>query len=55
MDCNPRTIADELRKILDDKQYDAEFQRNYAELRQRMGSAGASQRAAQAVIKFVSA
>jgi lipid-A-disaccharide synthase len=55
MDCNPRTIADELRKILDDKQYDAEFQRNYAELRQRMGSAGASQRAAQAVIKFVAA
>lgn len=55
MDCNPRTIADELRKILDDRQYDAEFQRNYAELRQRMGSAGASQRAAQAVIKFVSA
>ena len=55
MDCNPHTIADELRKILDDKQYDAEFQRNYAELRQRMGSAGASQRAAQAVIKFVSA
>lgn len=55
MDCNPRTIADELRKILDDEQYDAEFQRNYAELRQRMGSAGASQRAAQAVIKFVSA
>ena len=55
MDCNPRTIADELRKILDDKQYDAEFQRNYAELRQRMGSAGASKRAAQAVIKFVSA
>ena len=55
MDCNPRTIADELRKILDDKQYDAEFQRNYAELRQRMGSAGASQRAAQAVIKFASA
>lgn len=54
MDCNPRTIADELRKILDDKQYDAEFQRNYAELRQRMGSAGASQRAAQAVIKFAS-
>ncbi len=53
MDCNPRTIAYELRKILDDKQYDAEFQRNYAELRQRMGSAGASQRAAQAVIKFV--
>ena len=55
MDCNPRTIADELRKILDDEQYDADFQRNYAELRQRMGSAGASQRAAQAVIKFVSA
>lgn len=55
MDCNPRTIADELRKILDDKQYDAEFQRNYAELRQRMSSAGASQRAAQAVIKFVAA
>lgn len=53
MDCNPRTIADELRKILDDKQYDAEFQRNYTELRQRMGSAGASQRAAQAVIKFL--
>ncbi len=55
MDCNPRTIADELRKILADEQYDAEFQRNYAELRQRMGSAVASQRAAQAVIKFVSA
>lgn len=55
MDCNPRTIAGELRKILDDEQYDADFQRNYAELRQRMGSAGASQRAAQAVIKFVSA
>lgn len=55
MDCNPRTIANELRKILDDEQYDAEFQRNYAELRQRMGSAGASQRAAQAVIKFASA
>lgn len=53
MDCNPRTIADELRKILADEQYDAEFQRNYTELRQRMGSAGASQRAAQAVIKFV--
>ncbi len=54
MDCNQRTIADELRKILDDEQYDADFQRNYAELRQRMGSAGASQRAAQAVIKFAS-
>ncbi len=53
MDCNPRTIADELRKILDDRQYYADFQRNYAELRQRMGSAGASQRAAQAVIKFL--
>ncbi len=53
MDCNPRTIADELRKILDDRQYYADFQRNCAELRQRMGSAGASQRAAQAVIKFV--
>jgi len=52
MDCNPRTIANELRKILDDEQYDAEFQRNYAELRQRMGSAGASQRAAQAVISL---
>lgn len=53
MDCNPRTIADELRKILDDRQYDADFQRNYAELLQRMGSAGASQRAARAVIKFL--
>ena len=55
MDCNPRTIAEELRKILDNEQYDAELQRNYAELRQRMGTAGASQRAAQAVIKFASA
>ena len=55
MDCNPKTVAAELRKILDDERYDAEFQRNYAELMQRMGSAGASQRAEQAVIKFVSA
>jgi lipid-A-disaccharide synthase len=53
MDCNPRTVAAELRKILDDEQYDAEFQRNYAELMQRMGSAGASQRAAKAVIDFL--
>ena len=53
MDCNPRTVAAELRKILDDERYDAEFQRNYAELMQRMGSAGASQRAAKAVIKFL--
>ncbi|MBO7496639.1 MAG: lipid-A-disaccharide synthase [Salinivirgaceae bacterium] len=52
MDCNPRTVAAELRKILDDERYDAEFQRNYAELMQRMGSAGASQRAAKAVIDF---
>ena len=53
MDCNPKTVAAELRKILDDEQYNAEFQRNYAELRQRMGSAGASQRAAKAVIDFL--
>ena len=53
MDCNPRTVAAELRKILDDERYDAEFQRNYAELMQRMGSAGASQRAAKAVIDFL--
>ena len=53
MDCNPKTVAAELRKILDDKQYNAEFQRNYTELRQRMGSAGASQRAAKAVIEFL--
>ena len=53
MDCNSKTVAAELRKILDDEQYDAEFMRNYAELMQRMGSAGASKRAAQAVIKFV--
>ncbi|MBR5644183.1 MAG: lipid-A-disaccharide synthase [Salinivirgaceae bacterium] len=53
MDCNPKTVAAELRKILDDEQYDAEFQRNYAELMQRMGSAGASQRAAKAVISFL--
>ena len=53
MDCNPKTVAAELRKILDDERYDAEFQRNYAELMQRMGSAGASQRAAKAVIDFL--
>ena len=53
MDCNPKTVAAELQKILDDEQYNAEFQRNYAELRQRMGSAGASQRAAKAVIEFL--
>ena len=53
MDCNPKTVAAELRKILDDEQYDAEFKHNYAELMQRMGSAGASQRAAKAVIKFL--
>ena len=53
MDCNPKTVAAELRKILDDERYDAEFQRNYAELMQRMGSAGASQRAAKAVISFL--
>ena len=53
MDCSPKTVAAELRKILDDEQYNAEFQRNYAELRQRMGSAGASQRAAKAVIEFL--
>ena len=53
MDCNPKTVAAELRKILDDEQYDAEFKHNYAELMQRMGSAGASQRAAKAVIDFL--
>ena len=53
MDCNPKTVAAELRKILDDERYGAEFQRNYAELMQRMGSAGASQRAAKAVIDFL--
>ena len=53
MDCNPKIVAAELRKILDDERYDAEFQRNYAELMQRMGSAGASQRAAKAVIDFL--
>lgn len=54
MDCNPKTVAAELCKILDDEQYNAEFLRNYAELRQRMGRAGASQRAAKAVIEFLS-
>ena len=53
MDCNPKTVAAELRKILDDEQYNTEFKRNYTELRQRMGSAGASQRAAKAVIEFL--
>jgi lipid-A-disaccharide synthase len=53
MDCNPKTVAAELRKILDDEHYNAEFQRNYTELMQRMGSAGASQRAAKAVIDFL--
>ncbi len=55
MDCNAEIVADELRKIVDNGEYRNAMLEGYAYLQKRMGEPGASARAAQAVIKFLSA
>ncbi len=55
VDFDAETVASELRKILDDGQHRQRILDDYAYLKERMGNAGASERAAQAVVNFISA
>lgn len=54
VDFDKETIASELRKLLEDEQYKQQMKADYAYLQQRMGKAGASKRAAEAIVRFVS-
>lgn len=53
VDFDAETVAGELRRISDDGPCRQRILDDYAYLKDRMGSAGASERASQAVIKFV--
>ena len=48
------TVAAELHKLLEDEQYKQQMKADYAYLQQRMGSSGASKRAAEAIVRFIS-
>ena len=48
-------VAAELAKLLKDEKYKSQMMADYAYLRQRMGNPGASEQAAKAIIKFLSA
>ena len=54
VDFDKETVASELRKLLEDEQYKQQMKADYAYLQQRMGKAGASKRAAEAIVRFVS-
>lgn len=54
VDFDKETVAVELRKLLEDEQYNQQMKADYAYLHQRMGKAGASKRAAEAIVRFVS-
>lgn len=52
-DCSGEKIGDELDLILNDQKYRAAMMRKYEQLSVRMGSAGASARAAELMIKYM--
>lgn len=55
VDFDAQTVAEELHKILDNEQYRQRILDDYAYLKERMGDAGASERASQAVVRFAKA
>lgn len=52
--CNEQTIKEELTAIVKDQQYRSEMLMNYKLLIEKIGSAGASLKAAEEIVKFVS-
>jgi lipid-A-disaccharide synthase len=50
---NPQTLKAELERLLHDEAYRNEMQRNYTDLRQRLGGEGASRRAAERIRIFL--
>lgn len=55
MDCDVKPLTAELAKVIENKEYRQKMLDGYAYLQKRMGEAGASERAAQAVVNFISA
>ncbi|TWR24490.1 lipid-A-disaccharide synthase [Mucilaginibacter achroorhodeus] len=53
-DCNPKVIATELDKLLNDNTYRTEMLRNYDLLDERMGLPGASAKTASLILKYAS-
>jgi lipid-A-disaccharide synthase len=53
-DANPEKIADVIKKILDEPVYRDNMKKNLLEVREKLGSPGASERAAEAIIMLFS-
>lgn len=53
-DCNPDKVIDELDNLLHDPLYCTRMLINYDELKERTGEAGASERAAKLIVKYMS-
>ncbi|MCK9303358.1 MAG: lipid-A-disaccharide synthase [Bacteroidales bacterium] len=51
--CNKNYIATELKRLIEDKEYRAIIEKGYEELSGMLNNAGASKRAAEAVVNFV--
>jgi lipid-A-disaccharide synthase len=52
-DCNPDKITEELKLLLEDNSYRSAMLRNYDELDQKMGEAGASARTARLITEYM--
>lgn len=53
-DCNTRTIADELDELINSKEHRESVLENYDILNQKLGTAGASQKAAKLIVQYIS-
>lgn len=51
-DCTPQTIGDEVNKLVNDKDYRSAMLKNYEELDEKMGEAGASSHTAELIVKY---
>ncbi|KGE12332.1 lipid-A-disaccharide synthase [Sphingobacterium deserti] len=52
-DCNSRTIADELSDLITNKEYRESVLENYDTLAEKLGEAGASEKAAKLIVKYL--
>lgn len=53
-DCTPANLADETRLLLENEEYRTQIKAGYAELREKLGGAGASNRAAEKIFTILS-
>jgi lipid-A-disaccharide synthase len=53
-DCNPKSVAEELGLILDNKDYRDKMLGNYKKLHDKMGKPGASEKTAGLIIGYAS-